>query len=178
MSRTGRSRGPSVPTSICAWLWIESLGRPEDQAEMVAHHYLSALELRRAAGREVDELATRAQVALRDAGDRAAALNALPQAERYYAEALALMPEDDPERPELLLRHGRTQFLRREEGEHELESARDGFLAAGDRARAAEAGLMLAQISWGSGWRDRTRSHLADARARPRLARTDARARI
>jgi hypothetical protein len=123
---------------------------------MVAHHYLSALELRRAAGREVDELGTRAQVALRDAGDRAAALNALPQAERYYAEALALM-EDDPERPELLLRHGRSQFLRREEGEHELESARDGFLAAGDRARAAEAALMLAQT---------------------RLARTDARARI
>src|SRR5204863_647151 len=25
--------------------WIESLGRPDDQAEMVAHHYVNALEL-------------------------------------------------------------------------------------------------------------------------------------
>jgi len=145
--------------------WIESLGRPEDQAEMVAHHYLSALELGRAAGREVDGLAMRAQVALRDAGDRAAALNALPQAERYYAEALVLMPEDDPGRPEMLLRYGQTQFLSRDGGDDVLEAARAGFVAAGDRARAAEAALMLAHISWRSGWRDRTRKHLADARS-------------
>jgi class 3 adenylate cyclase/tetratricopeptide (TPR) repeat protein len=144
--------------------WIESLGRPEDQAEMVAHHYLSALELGRAAGRDVVELEPRARVALREAGDRAAALNALPQAERYYAEALALTPEDDAERPELLLRHGRTQFHGREEGEDDLEAARAGFVAAGDRARAAEAALMLAHISWRLGSRDRVRSHLADAR--------------
>ena len=31
--------------------WIESLGRPDDHAELVAHHYLRALELARAAGR-------------------------------------------------------------------------------------------------------------------------------
>ena len=30
--------------------WIERLGRPEDHAEMLAHHYSSALELARAAG--------------------------------------------------------------------------------------------------------------------------------
>jgi class 3 adenylate cyclase/tetratricopeptide (TPR) repeat protein len=144
--------------------WIESLGRPEDQAEMVAHHYLSALELGRAAGRDVDALAIHAQRALRDAGDRAMALSALPQAERYYGDALALMAECDPERPELLLRYGRTRFHRNEEGRDELEAARAGFVAAGDRARAAEAALMLAHISWGLGSRDRVRSHLEDAR--------------
>ena len=32
--------------------WIESLGRPEDHAEMLAHHYLSALELARAANQD------------------------------------------------------------------------------------------------------------------------------
>ena len=32
--------------------WIESLGRPEDHAEMLAHHYLTALDLDRAAGAE------------------------------------------------------------------------------------------------------------------------------
>jgi predicted ATPase/class 3 adenylate cyclase len=144
--------------------WIDSLGRPEDQAEMVAHHYLSALELGRAAGRDVDELAPSARRALRDAGDRAMALNALPQAERYYAEALALTSHDDPERPELLLRHGRARFHSREEGEDELEAAREGFVAIGDRARAAEAALMLAHISWGLGSRDRVLIHLEDAR--------------
>ncbi|TML15914.1 MAG: hypothetical protein E6G33_06985 [Actinobacteria bacterium] len=144
--------------------WIESLGRLEDQAEMVAHHYLSALELERAAGRDVGELTPRAREALREAGDRAAKLNALPQAERYYAEALTLMPEDDPGRSEVLLRFGQTQFLSRDEGEDVLEAARAGFVAAGDRARAAEAALMLAHISWRSGWRDRTRKYLADAR--------------
>jgi class 3 adenylate cyclase len=144
--------------------WIESLGRPEDHAEMVAHHYLSALELARASGQEVDMLGGRAKAALRDAGDRAATLNALPQAERYYAEALALLPADDPERPELLLRLGRTRFLRHTEGADELKAARAGFLAVGDRERAAETSLMLAELSWRYGQRDRMQEHLGDAR--------------
>jgi class 3 adenylate cyclase len=144
--------------------WIESLGRPEDQAEMVAHHYLNALELRRAAGRDVDELAERARVALREAGDRAAALNALQQAQRYYAEALALTPEDDPARPEVLLRHGRMEHLRSDAGGPSLEAARAGFLAAGNRAKAAETALVLAQVAWNAGSSDETQKHLEDAR--------------
>src|SRR6266567_4411467 len=78
--------------------WIETLGRPEDHAEMVAYHYLSALQLARAAGHDVEALAARARAALREAGDRAASLNALAQAEHSYSEALALVPEGDPER--------------------------------------------------------------------------------
>src|SRR5262249_19246356 len=53
--------------------WIESLGRPEEQAEMLAHHYLQALELAAAAGLDVDALRTAGPEALREAGDRAAA---------------------------------------------------------------------------------------------------------
>ena len=34
-----------------AAVWIEGLGRTEDQAEMLAHHYLQALELAKASGR-------------------------------------------------------------------------------------------------------------------------------
>src|SRR5207302_1510019 len=49
--------------------WIESLGRSEDHAEMLAHHYASALELARAAGQEVSAFADRARVAMREAGD-------------------------------------------------------------------------------------------------------------
>jgi hypothetical protein len=145
--------------------WIESLGRADDHAEMVAHHYLSGLDLARASGQDVDTFAGKAIVALREAGDRAATLNALPQAERYYSEALTLLSADDPERPELLLRQGRTRFFGHEEGADELEAARAGFLAAGDRERAAEAALLLADLSWRAGRRDRMLAHLADARA-------------
>ncbi len=145
--------------------WIESLGRPEDHAEMVAHHYLSALELARAAGQDTADLGAQARVALGEAGDRAASLNALPQAERYYADALALVADDDVERPQLLLRLGRIRFLREEEGVEELEEARDGLLAAGDREAAAEAALMLANISWKEGRRDSMVAHLEDARS-------------
>jgi tetratricopeptide (TPR) repeat protein len=145
--------------------WIESLGRPEDQAEMVAHHYLSAIELRRAAGRDIDEFTAPARVALREAGDRAAALSALAQAERYYAEAIALTPEGDPIRAHLLMRHGQTQFFRDNKGAESLEAARAAFVAAGDRAHAAQAALTLAEVSWNTGSRDETQKHLADARA-------------
>ena len=61
------------------WLaatWIESLGRPEDHAETIAHHYLSALEFARGSRQPTDELASKARVAFRAAGERALALNA------------------------------------------------------------------------------------------------------
>src|SRR5207244_7907985 len=45
--------------------WIESLGRPEDHAETVAHHYLRALELSRAAGLPTDDIAEPARRALK-----------------------------------------------------------------------------------------------------------------
>ena len=58
--------------------WIESLGRPDDHAEMLAHHYLSALDLARAANQDAADLAPRARPALERAGDRAQALDARP----------------------------------------------------------------------------------------------------
>src|SRR5439155_4804546 len=49
--------------------WIESLGgdRREDLADVVAHHYLSALELLRTTGKDTTEVAGRARFALREA---------------------------------------------------------------------------------------------------------------
>jgi class 3 adenylate cyclase/tetratricopeptide (TPR) repeat protein len=141
--------------------WIESLGRPEDHAEMVAHHYLNALELTRAAGHDLEGIAEHARVALRDAGDRALALDALDQAERYYEEALGLAPDD----PQLLLRYGRVRFLRDEEGTEELAAACDGLVAAGDPETAAEACLMLANIAWKEGRRPDMLEHLEAARS-------------
>jgi hypothetical protein len=78
--------------------WIESLGRPEDQAEMLARHYLSALELDRSADRDAADLARQTRPALQGAGDRALALNAFATAVGYYQAALALWPEDERKR--------------------------------------------------------------------------------
>ena len=141
--------------------WIESLGRPEDHAEMVAYHYLDALELARAAGHDLGAIAEHARVALREAGDRALGLNALDQAEMYYNEALGLAPDDS----QLLLRYGRARFLRDDEGAEELAAARDGFVAAGDPETAAEACLMLANIAWNEGRRAGMLEHLETARS-------------
>jgi class 3 adenylate cyclase/tetratricopeptide (TPR) repeat protein len=144
--------------------WIESLGRPEDHAEMVAHHYVNALELTRAAGQDVTQLAGRARAALRDAGDKAMTLNAWAQAEGYFRQALALVGDDDPERPQLLLRYGRVRYLIDESSAAELEEARIGLLAVGDRETAADVSLMLADIAWKHGYRDVMVEELARAR--------------
>ncbi len=89
--------------------WIEGLGegRAEDRSEMLAHHYLAAIELLRASGRDAGALAPRACAALREAGDRGWALSALEASARAYRAALELMARDDPERPNVLLSLGR-----------------------------------------------------------------------
>jgi class 3 adenylate cyclase len=144
--------------------WIQSLGRLEDHAEMLAHHYVNALELTRAAGRDDAALVGPTVGALRDSGDRALTLNALPQAAAYFEQALALVADDDPQRSQLLFRLGRVKYLRDEEGAEEFQAARDGSVAAGDRDTAAEAALMLADIAWKHGRRADVVRHLEHAR--------------
>jgi class 3 adenylate cyclase len=147
--------------------WIDSLAgdRREDLADMVAHHYSSALALARATGQTADELAERARHALREAGDRGAALNAFSAAARFYGEALALWPEADAERPRLLLDYGRAVFWAEAAGGEALESARAGLLAAGDRELAAEADVLLAELAWARGDRDAAFDRLENAAA-------------
>ena len=124
--------------------WIDSLGRPEDQAEMLAHHYLAALEFAGAAGQETASIADRARIALRDAGDRALALDAASAA-RFYEQAVELWRLDDPERPLLLLAYGQA-LVRQDQGFDVLAEARDGLFAAGDVDRAAEAEAWLGHL--------------------------------
>ena len=73
--------------------WIERLGRPEDHAEMLAHHYSSALELARAAGADTSALEEPARRALHEAGDRAFALGAYATARKFYAQTVEAWPE-------------------------------------------------------------------------------------
>ncbi|MBD0348352.1 MAG: AAA family ATPase, partial [Thermoleophilia bacterium] len=143
--------------------WLSSLGRPDDHAEMLAHHYVSALRFARAAGQGEGELGERARLALRDAGDRAVALSANAAAARFYRDALELWPRDDPERPSLLLRTGRTRLESAEEGFEELEEAVALFLEAGNREAAADAESILGLLCWRKGRNDLADEH--DARA-------------
>ncbi len=143
--------------------WIESLGRSDDHAEMLAYHWSSALELVRASGGEDDLLTERTRRALRDAGDRAFALNSFAVAASQYEEALELWP-DDGERPELLFRHARAlQWAYDERQVEALETAREALLAAGNRDRAAETEAFLARVYWERGDGARTSEHLERA---------------
>ena len=144
--------------------WIRSLGRPQDHAEMVAHHYASALELASAAGEETAALAEHARLAFHDAGEHAARLYAYDAAVSFFSEALELWP-DDGERPFLLLERARARWRTGAWLEDECAEARDALLASGDRAAAAEAETMLADPARIHGEGERRAVHLERALA-------------
>src|SRR5262245_56318046 len=129
--------------------WIESLGRAEDHAEMLAHHYQSALELARAANQDTGRLAPGARAALQAAGDRAFRLNAFKSAAGFYRAALSLWPGDAYQpRAGLLRLLGITQFETGELGKAEatLTEAAEIAAAAGLLAMRARISVQLADI--------------------------------
>ena len=91
--------------------WIESLAsdRSDDRAEMLANHYLSALELASAAGMQTDDLSEHARSALREAADRAFSLGSYAQASKLYGKPRAMAAED-PVQPLLVLRRGQAVY--------------------------------------------------------------------
>jgi class 3 adenylate cyclase/tetratricopeptide (TPR) repeat protein len=140
--------------------WIESLGRSDDHAELLAFHWRAALDLARASGQDTASLETPARRALRAAGDRALAVNAYPAAAAYYDDALALWPEPDSERPELLYRLATALYVADDaRAQGALETARDALLAVTDREAAAEAELSLSRIWWHRGEHDEAKAH-------------------
>jgi class 3 adenylate cyclase/tetratricopeptide (TPR) repeat protein len=143
--------------------WIESLGRSYDHAEMLAYHYASALELARALGEVTAELEEPARKALEDAGDRAFALNAYPNAVRFYESALELWPMVSLEHARLLFRTGRAQYIAQLGGERPLTEAARLLASLGDRETAAEAEVALYELLLRQGHRDRGDAHLMSA---------------
>ncbi len=141
--------------------WIDGLGRPQDHAELLAHHCLAALELERAAGRDPGGLPERAARALTDAGDRASALNAFGSAVRSYRSALEVDP--DAREPELLFRLGRAEFYAESGGDDALEEAARALSERGDVEAAAEAENLLARGGFLTGDRAKTDMHLSRA---------------
>ena len=146
--------------------WIAGLGRPDDHAEMLAHHYLTALELARVSGGATDSMVDRARFALREAGDRAYGLGAYPAALAFYRDAVELWPRDDQGRPMLLFRFGQTvNHVNATKGFDVLTEARDALLAAGDSGTAAEAEILIGETFWMQGQRDRAFERLRVAEA-------------
>jgi class 3 adenylate cyclase/tetratricopeptide (TPR) repeat protein len=123
--------------------WIQSLGRAEDHAELVAHHLAAALEL------GVD-VADRARAAFWRAAQRAQSLRAHDATLRYCDQALALWPDGAEDRPFVLAARAQARF--RSEGDaSELAPAVDALEEVGAVEAAAELAAFTSNAAWRSG---------------------------
>ena len=131
---------------FAAWLEAKAGDRAADLADVLAHHYVTALELAEALG-DASLRESLVEPSLRYlglAGTRAMDLD-VAAAERHYARALELAPADSAKRPRLLAlwamavgdggRHG--------EAVPALEEASALLRAVGERRLAAEALVYL-----------------------------------
>ncbi len=123
----------------------------------------SALEFARLARQDTAPLEERARVALRDAGEHALSVYAFAGAARLFREALALWPAEDPERPLLVFGLGKALFWAERAGLDELAEARPALLAAGDRAHAAQADVLLSRLALARGDRELAEEHAVGA---------------
>ncbi len=131
--------------------WIESLGRPEDHAELRAHHFLQAIEYAEAAGEPRGASGGQAVRALAEAGDRALSLNAYPAATRYYERAIAIASGegDDPRTQcDLLISLGDAQARA-----GDMPTAKKTFMTAAELGRRTNSPDQLARAALGYGGR-------------------------
>jgi class 3 adenylate cyclase/tetratricopeptide (TPR) repeat protein len=135
--------------AAAAWLEEKAGERAEDVADVLAHHYQSALELNRAAGiveneAELEALAVR-YLAL--AGERALSLD-VEQAERQLARALELVPAGHPERASLLDRWAQAaqQQGRLQEAKQAFQRALDLYREQGEPVAAGRVLTRLALV--------------------------------
>src|SRR5262249_17083614 len=92
-----------------------------------------------------------ARHAFAHAAERAYGLNAYLAAIQFGNEALALTPEDAPERPPLELLVGYATWPVGRDDPKRLQSARDGFLAQSAEGHAAEASALLSRVLFNDG---------------------------
>jgi class 3 adenylate cyclase/tetratricopeptide (TPR) repeat protein len=129
------------------WIERQAGGRAEDLADVIAHHYLSACELARAAGQQADASALEASAIryLALAGERALPLD-VTSAEQSLARALDLASPGHPERPGLLER-----WAQAAQQQGRLADARDALEEAlslhRDRNAPVDAGRVLTDLS-------------------------------
>ena len=157
--RAGRS---TRHQAVAAWLEDKAGGRVEDLADVLAHHYLTALELTEAAGGTAPtELRERVVRYLALAGERALGLDT-ERAEQNLARALDLTGDEDPQRAPLLERWAQAaqQQGRLRDAREALEQALTIHRQSGDRLAAGRTLTPLAHLL----------SRLADPRTEETLA--------
>jgi predicted ATPase/class 3 adenylate cyclase len=147
-SRVARHR------AAAAWIERKAGERAEDLADVLAHHYLEALELARAVGNteETEELEAGAIRYLALAGERALGLD-VRSAEASLARALELAPEGHPERAFLLERWAKAaqQQGRLEEARAALEEAIALYREQRENVAAGRALTGVVAVHWALG---------------------------
>ncbi len=128
--------------------WIESLGRGEETAELLAHHYAQALEYARAAGRDTQALARRSLPALAEAGRRAQSLGALESAGRFFDAALELTEAHDETWAALVVDRATALMYSSVDDIGPVAEAAGVFRAAGASQEAARAEMTIGERLW------------------------------
>ena len=133
--------------AAAAWIEDRAGSRAADLADVLAHHYVEALEMRRAAGEEVADLLDRCVEYLALAGDRASDLDA-DQAVAMFERALELLPQEHPDRQWLLARWANAvrSAGRLSQALEALDTAAAQLEDAGQRRQAAQALLWLSGV--------------------------------
>jgi class 3 adenylate cyclase/tetratricopeptide (TPR) repeat protein len=152
--------------SAAAWIEEKAGERVEDLADVLAHHYVEALELVRASGAEVEgrKLAGPTCRFLIMAGDRALHLD-VARAEQYHQRALELLDAGDPQRSRVLAKTAEVLHLegRFTEAERTSGEAIAAFEAQDDLRGAGDAMVWLASSLRLRGETSRAQSVLAQA---------------
>jgi class 3 adenylate cyclase/tetratricopeptide (TPR) repeat protein len=142
-----RAARASRHQAAAAWIERKAGERVEDLADVLAYHYLAALELARASGRseETLPLQTAAIRYLGLAGERALPLD-VERAEAHLGKALELAPADDTRRADLLERwaHAAQQQGRLRDARKALEEA---VAIDRDQGRLLAAGRVLTRLA-------------------------------
>ena len=127
--------------------WLTSLaGARRDRADMIAHHYVTALENAEASGHDASDLRVAASSAVQAAAERAGSLHSHAAAALLWRKALDLCDRDDERRPRLLLALGKALALADEPAMEVLDEAAEALLEVGDYSCAAEAESMSAWL--------------------------------
>lgn len=152
--------------AAAAWIEAQTGERVDDLADVLAHHYVRALELARASGQEHDvaELETASRHYLALAGERALPIG-VDSAEASFARALDLTPAGHPERARLLERWAQAarQQVRLAEAKTALEEAAAQYRAEGAPVASARALTSLASVLAAAGYQRQEQAATAEA---------------
>jgi len=143
-------RAARAETHRRAARWLEALSadRVEDRADLLAHHYLQAVEYSRASHGDVSRFADRAREAFMVAGGRALWLGAFDAADGFYRAAADLTPPGHRRDPEIQYRLALREMLVEGTGGDRLLAAVERLRQGEDLQLAAQVASSAAQAFW------------------------------